>query len=59
MYPLIDLEKDKKDKKSYSIIIFKNDFPITKDSESDESDYEYMYNDELQILSETNKIFFS
>jgi hypothetical protein len=44
---------------SYSIKIIKNDIPIIKDSESDESDYEYMYNDELQILSETNKILFN
>ena len=40
------------DKKSLlRVKIIKNDKHLPKESESDESDYEYLYDDELQILS--------
>ncbi len=45
--------------KNYQIKIIKNDKPLPKESESDESDYEYLYDDELQILSEANELLFN
>jgi hypothetical protein len=47
---------------NYQIKIIKNDKPLLKESESDESDesdYEYLYDDELQILSESGEILFN
>jgi len=45
--------------KNYQIKIIKNDKHLPKESESDESDYEYLYDDELQILSESGEILFN
>ena len=45
--------------KEYKIKIIKNDIYLPKKSESDESDYEYLYNDELQIFSETDNLLFN
>ena len=44
--------------KNYQIKIIKNDKKITTESES-ESDYEYLYDDELQILNESGEILFN
>ena len=44
---------------NYQVKIIKNNIQITKESESDESDYEYLYDDELQILSENDKLIFT
>ena len=44
--------------KNYQIKIIKNDKKITTESES-ESDYEYLYDDELQILNESEEILFN
>jgi len=44
--------------KNYQIKIIKNDKKITTDSDS-ESDYEYLYDDELQILNESNKVLYN
>jgi hypothetical protein len=44
---------------NYEIKIIKNDIYIPKNSDSDESDYEYLYNDELQILSKSGEILFN
>ena len=44
---------------NYQIKIIKNDKPLPKESESDESDYEYLYDDELQILSDSGEILFN
>ena len=45
--------------KNYQVKIINNDKPLPKESESDESDYEYLYDDELQILSESGEILFN
>lgn len=43
--------------KNYQIKIIKNNKPIPTEEENlDDSDYEYLYNDELQILSESGQI---
>lgn len=44
--------------KNYQIKIIKNDKKITTDSDS-ESDYEYLYDDELQIFNESNIILYN
>ena len=44
---------------NYKVKIIKNDKPLLKESESDDSDYEYLYDDELQILSESGECLFN
>jgi len=44
--------------KNYQIKIIKNDKKITTDSDS-ESDYEYLYDDELQIFNESNIMLYN
>lgn len=44
---------------NYQVKIIKNDIPLPKETGSDESDYEYLYDDELQILSENDKLIFT
>ena len=44
--------------KNYKIKIIKNDKKITTESDSD-SDYEYLYDDELQILDESEQLLFN
>jgi len=44
--------------KNLQVKIINNDIKIPKESESDESDYEYLYDDELQIISESGEILF-
>jgi hypothetical protein len=45
--------------KNLKVNIIKNDKPLPKESESDSSDYEYLYDDELQILSESDEMLFN
>lgn len=45
--------------KNLQVKIIKNDKQLPKESESDESDYEYLYVDELQILSESGEMLFN
>jgi len=44
--------------KNYQIKIIKNNKKITTDSDS-ESDYEYLYDDELQIFNESNIMLYN
>lgn len=45
--------------KNYQFKIIKNDIKLQKETDSDESDYEYLYDDELQILSESGEMLFN
>jgi hypothetical protein len=44
---------------NYQVKIITNDKPLLKESEPDDSDYEYLYDDELQILSESGEFLFN